>query len=263
MSSLEQKIADALASNDIKSSDLAALIREAEAAAVAADEAAEQARARALDPRVVDPAARIAVQEAEFRSQRLKAALPQLRTRFTEVKGQEDIATWRVEYERVKEARDKLVTELLDVYPAAIARLIDLFVRIAACDEQVGRINGSPPYGARDRLRSVELEARGVNVLMQPEIDIAKELHLPAFPRAPNQPVLAWPPRQAPILPAMVMPVMPLHPGPNWAADVAARNQARREESARVANFYREQTKEQEARENAQVRAAAAERRGS
>src|SRR6266699_732063 len=106
MSSLEQKIADALASNDIKSSDLAALIREAEAAAVAADEAAEQARARALDPRVVDPAARIAVQEAEFRSQRLKAALTQLRTRFTEVKGQEDIATWRVEYERVKEARD-------------------------------------------------------------------------------------------------------------------------------------------------------------
>ena len=51
--SLEQRIATALADNDA-SSTLSALIEEIEAATTAADAEAEQARVRVLDPTVID-----------------------------------------------------------------------------------------------------------------------------------------------------------------------------------------------------------------
>jgi hypothetical protein len=57
MNGLEQRIASAL-SNDTAAAVLECLIAETEAAFAAAGEAAELARERALDPRVIDPAAR-------------------------------------------------------------------------------------------------------------------------------------------------------------------------------------------------------------
>ena len=86
--SLEEHIATALTATDITSSDLAALIAEVEAAAQAADENAAKARAAALDPAVVIDTAKVgaAVVTAELTRDRLQAALPRLRTRYTEVR---------------------------------------------------------------------------------------------------------------------------------------------------------------------------------
>jgi hypothetical protein len=47
-----------------------------------------------------------------------------------------------------------------EMYPAAVAQLIDLFQRAAECDRECSKINGSAPYGEHRRLLKVELAAR-------------------------------------------------------------------------------------------------------
>jgi hypothetical protein len=105
--SLEQRIAAALTPTDITSTDLAALIAEVEAAAAAADAAAAKSREQALDPAIVIDVAQVSaeVTAAELTRDRLQAALPRLRTRYTEVREQEDIAKWRAEAAPLQERR--------------------------------------------------------------------------------------------------------------------------------------------------------------
>jgi hypothetical protein len=127
--SLEQRIADALCS-EMPSAKVEALIGEAEASVAAAEEAAAEARARALDPTVLDPSARIAAADAEFTRDRLRAALPKLRTRLAKLQRAEAYARWVVDYDRVRPLRDALAEELRALYPDFVARLTDLLRRI-------------------------------------------------------------------------------------------------------------------------------------
>jgi hypothetical protein len=80
---LDERIAAALTSTDITSTDLAALIVEVKAAAEAADENATKAREQALDPAVVVDVASVgaAVATATLTRDRLQAALPRLQER--------------------------------------------------------------------------------------------------------------------------------------------------------------------------------------
>jgi hypothetical protein len=64
--------------------------------------------------------------------------------------------------------------------------------------------------------------------------------------------VLAGP--QAPAFTKTVVRVMGSHSGAAWAADLEARNSARRQEGARVAAHYKARAKEREERENAEAR---------
>jgi hypothetical protein len=83
---LEKKIADALnKSSDITSAVLAALLDETEAALAAAETDADEARQRALDPTVLDPAARTTMQDCEFLTQWLNNALSKLQQRYQQV----------------------------------------------------------------------------------------------------------------------------------------------------------------------------------
>jgi hypothetical protein len=90
---LDEPIAAALTSTDITSSDLAALIEAVEVAAQVADEAATKAREQALDPGVVVDTAKVgaAVATAELTRDRLQAALPRLRVRYTEVRSKKTL----------------------------------------------------------------------------------------------------------------------------------------------------------------------------
>jgi hypothetical protein len=54
----------------------------------------------------------------------------------------------------------------------------------------------------------VELAARGLDRLMQPDVSITQELRLPNFTRAANEPVLAYPPPM-PNLALQVLSAMP------------------------------------------------------
>jgi hypothetical protein len=71
-------------------------------------ENAIRAREEALDPAVVVDTAKVgaAVVTAELTRDRLQAALPRLRTRYTEVREQEDIAAWKADAEKLAARRN-------------------------------------------------------------------------------------------------------------------------------------------------------------
>ena len=185
-STLESRIATALTATDIKSSNLATLIAETEAAITTADKTAEEERTKALDPIASPDAtkAREAMQAAEFSRDRLRTVLPRLQAKHKEVKEQEHAAAWTADYAAVKVRRDAAAEQLRERYPTIVAELVALMADIAATDKEVDRINVAAPYGDYPRLRGVELTARGLDRLLQPDISIVQELRLPNFTRA-------------------------------------------------------------------------------
>ena len=192
---LEQRIAAALTSTDITSSDLAALIVEVEAAAQAAAENATKTREEALDPATVIDAAKVgaSVATAELTRDRLRAALPRLQERLKQAREREYAECWLNDYAAVKVRRDAAAEQLRERYPTIVAELVASMADIAATDKEVDRINVAAPYGDYPRLRGVELTARGLDRLLQPNISIVQELRLPCFDCAPGMPLMAYP----------------------------------------------------------------------
>jgi len=183
---LDDRIAAAFLSGAI-STDVEELIANSEAAAASSEEAVEVARAQALDPTLPTEkvqTARQQMDDAAFRRDRLRMAVTKLRDRLQQLKAQEDNERRWQAYEKAKAERDKLVSELKDVYPAYATRLADLVARIKANDREVDRINlRAQPDGA-EWLRSVELVARdltGWNDGTATVPRLVRDLRLPAF----------------------------------------------------------------------------------
>lgn len=192
---LQKRIADAL-SSDLSSGDLSELIEEVETAAAEADAAVEEARARAIDPTVLDPEAREIALATEFDRDRLRAAIPRLQERLKSTQDREYYQRWRVDYEVVKAARDTLADEFRTEYPAIVGKLADLLTRMAASDREVMRINIAAPSGANLHLLEAELEARALANFSTSSPSIAGELRLPDFDRSTG---LRWPPAAPPL----------------------------------------------------------------
>jgi hypothetical protein len=182
-----------------KSDDVAGLIGEVEAAAIAVGEMAERARSRALDPVLSAPdvaAARREMDDAEFRRDRMQVAVTKLDVRLAELRAQEENHRRRATYEQVKTKRDKLAAELIDKYPAIERQLVDLFARLDANDKEVNYLNTRLPTNT-ERLRLAELVARGLPGLVKNGTQIERMtelLALPAFEYSALHP-LAWPRR--------------------------------------------------------------------
>jgi hypothetical protein len=123
---LEQRIAAALTLADITSSDLDKLIAEAEAAAQSADENATKVREQALDPALTIDVAKVGaeVAAAELTRDRLRAALPRLRARYTQARHQEDVTAWKEEAEQLAVRRDELRMEFMRILPAELIKQI-------------------------------------------------------------------------------------------------------------------------------------------
>ena len=114
---LDERIAAAF-NNGVNSTDVETLIKAAEAASVSANERAERARARALDPALssnVVIEARRQMEDAAFRRERLQTAVTRLRERLEQVKAQEEDQQRQLVYERVKAERNKLAAELAEI----------------------------------------------------------------------------------------------------------------------------------------------------
>ncbi len=167
------------------------LIREVEAASVAAGEASDAARQRALDPRL-SPArvaeARREMDDAAFNRDRLQEAVRRLGERLKDLQHQEERARRRAERERAEAERDKLATELAEVYPPLVEKLADLAGRIAANDAEIARLR----LGA-DGVVGAEVKARGVLGFGSSTTRITEMLRLPAFKFEVHAPY-AWPP---------------------------------------------------------------------
>jgi hypothetical protein len=81
--------------------------------------------------------------------------------------------------------------------------------------------NSAAPYGDHPRLRSVELAARGLDRLMQPDISIPQELRLPNPHSSSGQ--LAWPPPQ----PSFAIQLLhAMYPGNHAYAELARSDEA-------------------------------------
>ena len=147
-SSLEQRIAAALNAADIRSTDLDTLIIEAEVAAEAADEAATKAHAEALDPSVVVDTAKVAsaVAAATLIRDRLRAALPRLHTRYTEIRKREDIAKWEVEADQLAARRDELRTQFMQTLPVELMfQIVEQLTAIRKFDREIDALNYRAP----------------------------------------------------------------------------------------------------------------------
>jgi hypothetical protein len=258
-STLESRIATALTATDIKSSNLATLIAETESAITTADKTAEEERTKALDPIASPDAtkAREAMQAAEFSRDRLRTVLPRLRAKHKEVKEQEHAADWTADYAAVKVRRDAAAEQLRERYPTIVAELVALMADIAATDREVDRVNAAAPYGDYPRLRSVELSARGLDRLLQPDISIVQELRLPNFTRADNEPVLAYPP-PVPNLALQVLSMMPPDnfDWRNWHEECEKRDRRALQENRRQIAEAEARLRTREEREAAEARKA-------
>jgi hypothetical protein len=196
-SDLDHRIAASFG-DDVKSDDIASLIVEAEAASIAAGDAAAQARGRALDPVLSAPdvaKARAEMENAAFRRDRLQVAVTKLRERLKAVKAQEEDSRRQVAYAKAITVRDELAKELREVYSALAAQLADLMARITASDREIERINTHALPAGAERLLVAELVARGLEGFVRNSIQtprITEELRLPAFRFDQHDPY-AWP----------------------------------------------------------------------
>jgi hypothetical protein len=181
---LDERIAAALTSTDITSTDIAALIAEVEAAAQAATEEAAKAHADALDPSVTVDTAKVAsaVAAATLTRDRLQAALPRLRTRYTEVREQEDIAAWKADAEELEARRVALAVEFYKLLPPELLKQIaERLHAMRAFDREIDALNHRRP------------DDRSVRSLDYATPELARELKLPD-PDKPSQ--FLWPPPQ-------------------------------------------------------------------
>jgi hypothetical protein len=195
---LDERIAGAFR-DGVNSDDVAALIRDAQAASALANETAEHARARALDPALSakDVAeARRQTDDAAFARDRLTAALPRLHQRFKELTAaEENVRRWTA-YDEAKAERDKLAEELARTYPPLAEQLAELAARMAANDRELDVINNFKRPSGADRILSAEEVARGLRGFaagLEHIPRITKDLRLPAYSYTRCTGAYAWP----------------------------------------------------------------------
>jgi hypothetical protein len=238
--SLEQRIAVALSDN-IKSDAVAALITAVEAAAQAAAEDATKAREQALDPAVVVDTAKVgaAVVTAELTRDRLQAALPRLRTRYTEVRRQEDVTKWKAEAEELEARGEAMLDGFAEFYPEMAERIVDLLYDMRAFDKHVDDLNRRRPDC--------------VSALSRSTPALAKDLRIPS-PYTTGE--LWWPPPQ-PNLALQYLANMP--PDPFIISEAAkgtyidARNRRVLEDNRRQIEEAEQRQREREQREAAEM----------
>jgi hypothetical protein len=139
---LDARVAAAF-SDGAKSSDVSALLPQVEAAAKAADAAAAEARARALDPALVGEDAKVARREMDdtaFLRDRLTEAASRLAERVAELKALEaDRVLW-AEHDRLLAERARLA-DAMERMAEPIVQIAHTVSEIAICDRAIKALN--------------------------------------------------------------------------------------------------------------------------
>jgi hypothetical protein len=246
-SDLERRLASALDDPRSTPAQLKALIAESEEAIVDAEEKASTTREAAFDP-VRSPdltAARAAMEDAALAVGRLNTLLSRLIRSYTDVAAREAATSWTASFYELRDRRDALAHELAERYPATVRELLNLFIRIAAFDNEVGRLHSARPAGIALHLDSVELTARGLERFTRDKPALMSALTLFDFPSGKQ----LWPqviPRDMSLF-APVIPANPVHSPDWWRPEVAAaRNAEAAAEAKLVAEYYEKQKAQQQ-----------------
>jgi hypothetical protein len=210
---VEQQIIDALTGN-LDSYSLLDLVEQTKTAITVSENDAKIARAAALDPlQSPDPVkARATMEDAEFRSARLKSLLPKLQTRASNVAKREQYTSWCERFDPLVPKVNDAAAKLTTLYQNFVAQAVPLFAEIEKIDAEVASVSRDKPYHTNDgrSLRAIEMTARGIDNFGLYGIKIL-EIKLPSWDH-PDK--LAWPPHR-PIDWSGVVPVRP-HPGNMW-----------------------------------------------
>jgi hypothetical protein len=250
LSTLEERIDFALQPDAaVTSVELAALIEEAEDGIAKAEKKLAIDQTLSLDP----AAARQAIADATFAADRLRTLLSKLQARYQQVRDDEERTAWLAELDALKPERDALAEELREVYPDAVSKIVDLFVRITENDKALSERLQGRPAGVMGRLLSAELHARGFDSFSNNMPSLLTAVHLIDLDTGRQ----IWPPPKPSMAAAFAAIAMPSYGrrfGADWWKDNERRAAAQRAEQQRIADYYARTTKEQEDRENAEAR---------
>jgi hypothetical protein len=178
---LDERIATVITSDDHRpASALAELIRETDEQIDHCDQLGREMRARSTDPAILDPAARGAAEDSEFRAARLRNGLARLRELHHEAEMRERLKAWHEAADDLTVKRDALAAEFKTRYPAIASWLPDVLQRMAEMDRAIEALNASAPGYESRRLLPTELVARNADGwgVSKP---VAKTLRLPQF----------------------------------------------------------------------------------
>ena len=173
-STLESRIATALTATDIKSSNLATLIAETEAAITRPTRLRKKSARKRWTPSPHQMRPR-PVRQCRLRSLAVIGCAQcclGCRTKHKEVKEQEHAAAWSAIMRRSRPGATRRRSSCANVTRRSSRSWSPSWPDIAATDKEVDRINVAAPYGDYPRLRGVELTARGLDRLLQPDISI-------------------------------------------------------------------------------------------
>ena len=87
------------------------------------------------------------VTAAELTRDRLQAALPRLRARYTGGPQQEDVTKWKAEAEELEARGDAMLDEFAEFYPEMAKRIANHLDHMRAFDKQVDDLNRRRPNG--------------------------------------------------------------------------------------------------------------------
>ena len=104
------------------------------------------------------------VAAAELTRDRLRAALPRLRTRYTEIRHQEDVAKWKAEAGEFEVRGEAMLNEFAEFYPEMAKRIADQLDQMGAFDKQVDDLNRRRPNGVPALSRSTPALAKDLRI---------------------------------------------------------------------------------------------------
>jgi hypothetical protein len=278
--SLDKRIAAALAETEHELADLKALVDETTQTIGSVEAEHTHCMARSLDPTVVDEEAKGRADKAAHMLARLNNALPRLQALLNTALAAERLAAWNADLAALQVTRDKLADRFRTRYCEVAAELIEIFDAMAALDQQVDELNSrANAAGARQRMRSTEACARGIDGFTAGTKSILEEIKLPGFGLGSGEVKAVWPRPKVPwniayaaSMAAMMQPRL----DPQLQAEVEAEGgfegggyervmkRRQREERERVAEFYRKREEGREALDAAErqrLHEAAMERR--
>ena len=122
------------------------------------------ARARAIDPTILDRDSLGKAQEADYLRAKFENALLLLRLKLTELQEAENADDWHLRLRQIQAQRDVLAEEFSEVYPKAVQTVVGLLRSMAVCDGDIHRLHLEAPINCRQRLVTTECAARNIEV---------------------------------------------------------------------------------------------------
>jgi hypothetical protein len=244
---LERRLSGVLAedSKAITAATLRALMEETEGAIVDAQEWVRVAEQAAYDPSIVPDIsdARKQMEEASLRVGRLQTLLTRLQRRHVQVAEAERLKQWKRDFADSKKQRDDLANELAKVYPEVIAKLADLFTRIAILDQKLSTLHQARPSGVALHLTGSELVARELERFSRDVPSLLQAVTLFDFHTGKR----VWPPVQKRDM-SMFDPQRYADPraSRDWWKFAEADAAHAKAESARVQEYYEKQQRKRE-----------------